>query len=281
MTHSKLKSVLAPVAIAGFLGLPLPASAQTPLPGAMPGPWTFGASLYGFLPSISGSSKFPVDGGGNTINVDVDDILSHIDFVFMGGFEVHNGRWGAFTDLIYFDVSGDKQQSRNFSIGNIGLPATTASDLSLDLKGLAWTLAGQYRAVSDPGALTLDLIGGARLLDAKQTFRWSLTGELGPIAPAASTGSTERSENVWDAIVGIKGRYALGGPQGRWSIPFYADIGAGQSDLTWQVSTGITYAFSWGELNLLYRHLAYEMKSDKPLQDLSFSGPQFGVSFRW
>jgi hypothetical protein len=75
----------------------------------------------------------------------------------------------------------------------------------------------------------------------------------------------------------VKGRYVLG--DGRWSIPMYLDAGTGSSKLTWQAAAGVAYSFSWGELNLVYRHLAYDMKSGKTLRDVSFSGPQLGATF--
>jgi hypothetical protein len=41
------------------------------------------------------------------------------------------------------------------------------------------------------------------------------------------------------------------------------------------------YRFDWGDARLAYRHLAYHFKSDRPLADLSFSGPALGLSFRF
>jgi hypothetical protein len=52
-----------------------------------------------------------------------------------------------------------------------------------------------------------------------------------------------------------------------------------QSKLTWQAAAGVGYSFSWGEVSLLWRYLAYEMKSDKPTHDLSFNGPMLGATF--
>ena len=45
--------------------------------------------------------------------------------------------------------------------------------------------------------------------------------------------------------------------------------------------TGIEYSFHWGDALLAYRHLYYDQTGDKLLQDLSFSGPALGVSFRF
>jgi hypothetical protein len=84
-----------------------------------------------------------------------------------------------------------------------------------------------------------------------------------------------------DAFVGINGRYAFGAD--RWSLRYYADIGTGESDLTWQAMVGVGYRLSWGELFVNYRHLRYEFGDVKHFRDLSttFSGPSIGVSFRF
>lgn len=268
-------------ALALVLGALLPtlATAQSAQVPAQAGPWRFGASVYGYLPSIDGKSSSPADSGGTQINVNADKILDALEMTFMGSFDAHNGRWGVFTDVLYLSVGGDKQRSRDFSIGNAALPANTTANLDLDLKGLIWTLAGEFRLPSEP-RLKLDVLAGARLLDLRQTLRWNITGDLGPIQPAGRSGTSETELDLWDGIVGLKGRASLGN-MGHWSVPFYLDVGTGESDLTWQVAGGISYAFSWGELTAMWRYLAYEMKSGKGLEDLNFNGPMIGATFRW
>ena len=64
-------------------------------------------------------------------------------------------------------------------------------------------------------------------------------------------------------------------------MPFYLDLGAGQSTMTWQAAAGIGYGFKWGELSALYRWLDYDMKSGKAIQGVRMNGPQVGATFRW
>ncbi len=273
-TASRLGTALVLAAL-----LPALATAQSaPAPGE-PGPWRFRASLYGYFPSIDGTSSRPADSGGTPINLSAERILDSIDTMFMGSFDAHNGRWGVFTDVIYLSLEGSKQQSRDFTIGNAAPPASATANLGLELKGLAWTLAGEYRLPSKP-RFNLDVLAGARLLNLRQTQSWDISGDLGPIQPEGRSGSSEAKIELWDGIVGLKGRATLG-EMGRWSLPFYLDIGTGESDLTWQVAGGITYAFNWGELTAMWRHLAYEMKAGNGLESLSFNGPMIGATFRW
>ena len=266
--------------LAAAVGVLTPAllAAQTPPSEPIPGAWRFGASLYGYVPSVSGTSSSPADSGGNRINVNLAELLD-LEFALMGSFDAHNGRWGVFTDFIYLNYGGSKQQSRDFTIGRIGIPAGTTADLDLDFKGVMWTLAGQYRVYSDP-ALTMDALAGLRLLEVRTTTRWSISGNLGPIAPSGRTGTSEDKTSQLDGIVGVKGRTRLGS-SGRWTLPFYLDVGAGDSDLTWQAAAGVSYGFKWGELTAMWRYLAYDLKPGLSIEDVKFNGPLIGATFRW
>jgi len=263
--------------LAGALLAPAAATAQSATPE--PGAWQYSATLYGYLPSISGNTAFPADSGGVPINISAQQIIDSLKMTFMGTLEANNGRWGAFTDIVYVNLGHTKTGSRDFTIGDIGLPVGTTSDLGLDFKATVWTLAGEYRVASDPG-LTVDAIAGTRMLDLKQRLNWTITGSIGPLDPVNRTGKAEADQTVWDGIVGVRGRYAFGA-QREWSVPFYLDLGAGQSTMTWQAATGIGYGFKWGELSALYRWLDYDMKSGKAIQGVRMSGPQVGATFRW
>ena len=76
----------------------------------------------------------------------------------------------------------------------------------------------------------LDILGGARYLYMKSDIKVNISGPL----------ETRRerfiaSDNVWDIIVGVKGRVNL---SEKWYLPYYLDIGTGDTDLTWQAERG-------------------------------------------
>ncbi|WP_161827380.1 hypothetical protein [Steroidobacter agaridevorans] len=71
------------------------------------------------------------------------------------------------------------------------------------------------------------------------------------------------------------------GQEHKWVIPYYLDVGTGDSDTTWQASLGLGYAFGWGDVTVAWRYLDYELKSGAPIADLSLNGPAVGVTFRW
>lgn len=258
----------------GALLAPLPAAAQ-----AMDDKWQFQAILYGFFPSFGGSTSFPERTGGGTIDVSNSQVLDNLNFTFMGTFEARRGRWGLFTDFIYFDVSGDQNNTRDFSVGGHAIPASVSANLDLGIKATVWTIAGDYLAVSNPST-TLYILGGARLLDVDTKLSYSFTGDIGPIVGPGRNGSSEVSESYWDAIVGVKGRFNFGDRR-QWFVPYYADIGTGQSDLTWQIFGGLGYQFSWGSVLAGWRYLDYEFKSSSQIKSLDANGPMIGVAFSW
>ena len=241
--------------------------------------WQFGVSIYGWFPDIAGQTSFAKTGGSGEFEIGIDNILDNLEFTLMGTFDVRKGRWGILTDAIYMDVGNSKTGVRDASIGGIQLPVDATANVNLDLKSLIWTLTGYYRALDQTG-LTLDVLAGARYLDVEQKVNWDVTGNVGPIPAPGRTGTAKASLTNWDAVIGVRGRFAFGAKK-NWFVPYYLDVGAGGSDLTWQGIAGLGYAFRWGEVVAAWRYLYYDLPSDKAIKDMSFSGPAIGVTFRW
>ena len=258
--------------------LPASAAAQTPDSWQLSDSWRFGASLYGYLPTVGLKTTFP-NGVSTDISVNINTILDHLKMGFFGAFDVQKGRWGAFTDVLYMNVGGAPTKTRDFILGGGPLPRDVTASGSVDLKATIWTLAGSYRAVANPNA-TLDVLAGARLLDLQETQTLTLTGNIGPIQLPSRSDSGEISISNWDAIIGVKGRFALGADR-TWFVPYYVDVGTGESKLTWQALGGIGYSFKWGDVVATWRYLDYTNKSGKPVQDLNMNGPQIAFVFHW
>lgn len=258
------------------LGLCLIAS--SPLQAqAQEAPLQWSAAIYGWFPAIGGTSSFPPPSGGS-IDVSTKDVIDALKFAFMGNIGVKKGQWGLWTDVVYADFGASKGNFRDFTIGGRPLPGGVDANLSMDLKSWIWTAVGTYTVIDTP-ANTVDLLAGTRLLDLKQKLGWSFNGNLGPL-PIDRTGNAEVSSNNWDGIIGVKGHSFLDS-QRRWFVPYYLDIGTGQSKFTWQVNAGIGYRFDWGSLVANWRYIDYEMKSGKAIQSAYFNGPVIGAVFQW
>jgi hypothetical protein len=127
---------------------------------------------------------------------------------------------------------------------------------------------------------SLQVIAGARLLDVDQSLGVQLNGDLGPLNLPGRQFNLDTRISDWDGIVGVKGRLAFGSGR-QWFVPYYVDVGTGQSDLTWQVIGGLGYSFHWGDVIFAWRYLDYNMKSGSKIESINFNGPGLGVAFRW
>jgi hypothetical protein len=267
------KKLLAAAAYAAALLLPSAISAQST------DDWRFQAIIYGYFPTLGGTSTFPQTGASDSVTVDADKILKSLKFAFMGTLDANKGPWGVTTDVVYVNLGNGKSNTRDIQIGGTQIPGDVSAHVDLNVKGWVWTIAGTYEAVANPQA-RLQILAGARLLDVKQDLNWQLSGNVGPIPLPGRQGSLNAKIDNWDAIVGLRGRVAFGSNR-EWFIPYYVDVGTGNSDLTWQAIGGIGYAFKWGDIIAAWRYLDYNMKSGEQIQSVNFNGPAIGVAFRW
>lgn len=227
--------------------------------------WQHELTIYGWYAGIDGGLQIPGPLGASAdFTVDASDILNNLEMIFMGSWQSKRNKWSIIADVVYMDIGGDT--NKTVAAGSSGVPVNAS--LNLDLS--SWILNGAigYDLVqADQGTLTL--VGGVRYLtldiDVKAGFQ-------GPGVEKSD------SEGLLDGIIGVSGSINF---NENWYLPYHADIGAGGSDLTWQLFAGIGYRFSWGDIRLGYRHLSYDLGDDGAMQDLELSGPILGVGFRF
>ena len=241
--------------------------------------WQFGASIYGWFPDISGQTTFTPPGGGGDFEIGIDQILDNLEFTLMGKFDARKGRAGFFVDMIYLGVGNSKSGITEGTIGGSQIPVGASADVTLDLDSWIWTVAGYYR-MNDQADSSFDLLAGLRYTDVTQKASWNITGTVGgnPITPITGTG--ESGLENWDLIVGARGQFNFGA-NNSWFVPYYLDVGTGDSDFTWQGMAGIGYTFGWGETVAAWRYLEYDLDSGSAIADVNFNGPAIGVVFRW
>lgn len=219
-----------------------------------------------FAPAINGST-----GSGSDIDVSFDTLLDNLSMTFMGAFEARKGKWSALVDLLYLNVGANGGAEVPLTTPG-GRPLGVKVDAGLKVRGWVLSFLGGYTIYDTPQA-SVDLVAGARYLEMKNSFDLGVQAlRLGRAVEADASGY------IWDGVVGVRGRANLSGD---WFLPFYLDVGTGDSDLTWQAIGGVGYGFDWGDLSLTYRHLAWEFESGGALDDISFSGPQLTATFRF
>jgi hypothetical protein len=263
------RGLLAPLLAALCLGGTLPVQAADDM---FDGNWHFSVTPYLWLPYIDGTVNYNL-GRGGSINAQVDpgSYLQSLDFATMITGEARKGEWSVFTDYIFLHFTSDRSPVRYVTdpSGGVGVPLGIAGEA--DLITNVWTLAGSYTPWRGESAF-VDVFGGLRFLNAQTTIGWNFATPIGTLPPG---GSLSQSLNKWDGIVGFRGQVRFG--DGKWFMPYYADIGTGSNNWTWQALLGVGYRFGWGELSLVVRSLSYYFDDDK--LDLRMTGPALGATF--
>jgi hypothetical protein len=251
------------------------------------GNWHYDFALYGWFPGVKGT--FNVDLPPSVIipppglnishsaNVTASNYLSSLQFAALLAGEARKGNVAMLADLIYVDASSLKSKIRHVSgpEGDVTLPVN--ADVNLGLRSTLFTLAGSY-TIDRTRMGNFDLLAGGRIIDLKTSLDWNFSGPNGILS---QSGGTSHTENLYDGIIGLRGAVALGG-DGKWYVPYYADIGAGNnSNWTWQAYAGVGYRFDWGSLLVAFRNLSYYEGSGKKIESLSLTGPLIAVTWRW
>lgn len=242
-----------------------------------PNGWQVSATVYGYFPSVYGATQFPNGVAGPTFKLNAHTILSNLNVAFMGRLHARKGEWGLLADWVYSNVSGNVGATRDFDVPGVPIPVGVTGNFKLRSQSSLLTLAGTWQFLSEPQR-QMDLVFGARMDDIQQKLNWQLSAALPGLPEFA--GRTKVAKTHWDAVVGLIGReYFERDP--RWFIPYYVDVGSGDSKFTGQVAAGIGYACDWGELTAGWRYIDYEFKSGSLISRVSFSGPAVGLTWRF
>lgn len=103
--------------------------------------------------------------------------------------------------------------------------------------------------------------------------------ENDPNVSPDGVGSVSADGEIWNGIAGFRGSIRLA--HTGLFVPYYFDIGAGGSDLTWQVATGLGFQTGWAAVSALYRYLSFEQASSAVVRRLTLVGPLIMVDFRF
>jgi len=250
--HSKRLTIGLAFVLCCFLATALPAKAET---GSGHDRWEFGGAAYLWAAGVEGTSA-----AGDEIDISFTDLLDNLDGGLMGILAAQKGRWTLIADVLYLSIHQETSSTANL----IGLPVEL--DVDVKLKGFVSTLGVAYR-VMDDDAFRLDLLAGARYFNLDVDF----DADIGSRKIKYSD-----SGDVLDGIIGGQAIMALGE---RWYLSCYADVGAGDSELTWQAWPGVGYRFEKFDAVAGYRHLEWEFDDGDTFKDLNFSGPMLGVKF--
>ncbi len=249
-----------------FLAAPLTPAGEpdftTPLiPDAAPpssGDWEFSLSPYGFLVGLEG--RVGIGPLAAEFDVGFDDVVDALEFGAGFSAEARKGRFALLGDFVYLAVAGDST-----------LSGPAASRAHLELDAFLFTGLAAYRLWDSPEG-SFDLGAGVRLFSADTELE--VRSRRGRVL-----GTRSRERDTWDGIVAARYVYQF---NPKWSLRLYGDVGAGDSDLTWQVLANLGYSINDSTTLLVgYRHLDYDLSDGRINLDLAISGPQIGVVFEF
>ena len=269
-TTRRITATLAAAIAAALLA---PASAVAGQPGDGYDGTMF--AIYGWLPGISADLRYQLP-EGTAETKSKGSIFDYLSGALMLQAAGHYGEWGWFADFDWVDFSGEKGRFREIGGENIG--GNVNLDTKWNFSGGLITLAGSYNLYHSNDGWG-DLLFGGRYLWTSSDLSWNfgLTGNDG--FNIANSGKVSRDESLFDAVVGLRGRWRFG-DGGRWYAPYYVDAGFGSNNWTSAVSIGAGYAWDWGEIDLSYRDVRYHQSSDTDLiRRLGLSGPN--IRFGW
>jgi hypothetical protein len=214
---------------------------------------------YAWLAGFDGTAGIAgAPGIGGRIDVDTGfgDIKQAGAMVNLGW---RSGRVAAFGDWTYANAKTDAPT-----------PFTTLyAGVDIKVRGNIVEANGGYDLIAAPGT-SLDLYGGLRYYDLKIDL-----GLREGTLPGAVIGS---SSDWVDGVVGVRWQTRFAD---RWEAYATADVGAGGSDLAWQLVGAVGYRYSWGTVFAGWRHLHVKYEKDSFKLDAALTGPLIGASFRF
>jgi predicted porin len=208
--------------------------------------WQYGFTPYLWASSLDGTQT--VAGRSFDVDAGFSDLVEFIDVGFAAHLEAQNDQWGWFTDAFYVKLSDEAN-----------LPQVA---LNGEVKQEIYEAGMSYR-------LNDSLEGLAGLRHQKSDIEIEARG-------IASIGT---SESWTDGFVGLRWTPI---DDGRWSLSFRGDVGAGDSDLVWLASVGVGYRFNDRFASFFgYRYLDTDYENDGFAWDIAQSGLGIGLEINW
>ena len=222
--------------------------------------WSYELKIYGWGTAVGGEAL------GEEFELGFDELLEKLNFALMGGLVATRGDWGYYVEGSYAHLGGD--DSINISVLP-GAPAGGADvDLDVSVEQTVLNFGASYK-LAQTEDFRLDATFGGRYLGIDTEFEAE-----GPL----QTHRVSEYQDFWDAVVGLSGRASL---NETWFVPFNVDIGAGESDLTWQAWAGVGYEFGRSDLVFGYRHMEWDLGDGGLVTEYCLSGPALLWNYRF
>ena len=244
--------------------LAVPAAAQASAAAADDSKWHFALTPYVWGMSAKGTVSFKGI-PEQPVEASFGDIVSNLNFGFLGRTEGRKGRVGFATDLTYMNL-GAKIPVRE---------VLQRFEPEVDMRQFAGEAVGFYRAHRGANARGrsghLDVLAGARYNAVSSRLQ------------GAEFDGTRRSLAWVDAVAGVRFAAPMGA---RWTLSGRGDVAGFGSKLAWQLMGDVWYELSprWA-LGAEYRYIDTDYDkgtgTDRKLWRVVNQGPGILVVYGW
>jgi opacity protein-like surface antigen len=259
-----LSALISMLFINGLFAMPVLADSKN----ADTNNWRFELTPYIFAAGMDGTV------GIRSVSADIDmsfsDIWDRLDSALMLYFSAQKGDWIYAFDGIYFKVADESAASWQGLLGN-----SNTAQLNADMTQQAYALSVGRRVLDEQ--TKVDVMGVARYTSLDADLKLALTTGL-PLLPDGSR-SVSRKESWWDAAIAVRVLTPLAE---KWDFVGYADIGAGGSDLTYQLLAGVNWQFGKTfSAKFGYRYIYQDYQKNNFKWDMTTSGVYAGLGIKF
>lgn len=245
-------------------------AASQPGFGADNGGWQYEATPYLFAAALDGTVG--VRDFTTEVDASFSDIFDKLEGGFMGLFTATKGPWTFGLEGVYMRLESDPSRTVT------GPGGVVSANGQLDVTNKLYVVQGSagYRVLDD--RTQVDLLGGLRWTKLDSDLSVTVQFTPGIVFPGGSA-SVSGSENWTDVVVGAQLTHPLSETVALFG---YADVGAGGSDLTYQLVGGVNWQFARNfSAKAGYRYLYWDYEDDGTVWDMAASGVYVGLGIRF
>ena len=212
-----------------------------------------GFTVTPYLWAVGIDGDIQAHGEDTTVSMDFQDVVENLDMAASALFEANVGDWVSYAMVDYLSLDSGDVDTRYPGI-----------DADLEMESTLATVATGYRVHMGERS-TIDVQVGIRYA-RMDTELW-----------IEGVGQRDADNNVYDGILALRPRLAL---SRNWTFSPTMSIGAGDSDLTWELSPQFVYDCDCGfDVRVGYRNLNYDFEKGSDSMDLTIKGPVIGFGF--
>lgn len=229
--------------------------------------WEFLGSIYLWGAGVDGTTA-----SGAEIDIGFDDILDNLEFALLGSLEASRGKFFALADVVYLDQGAGSASTRPLLPALPGGGFTINGATEVDVQSTVLNFVAGYELVEQNG-FNLQGFAGARYLNLDSELNLAIS-----VGPLRRSVIIRPDGDFFDGVIGVRGRIDIAE---NWFVPYYFDIGAGESDFTWQAFSGVGYSFGRSEVTVGYRHTEWDFGSSAQIDNIAFSGLGVRYAYRF